>query len=126
MHGVGVAEEVVQVAQYFLIRAHEEHTYIIMLLVGETMQRDGVLRRFGNEIGDFAVAVAGDVLKGGKVRWVFIKPLDRDDGEKLVDGPKVGQRLEQGEVRGHVSGCWRYGSPRGQCSKTSVQSWPLT
>ena len=98
MHCVGVAEKVVQVAQNLLIGTHKEDTDIIMLLVAEGMQRYGVLRRLGDEVGDFAVAVAGDVLQGGEVCWVFVKPLNRDDGEELVDGPEVGQRLEQREV----------------------------
>ena len=98
VYGVGVAKQVVEVAEDFLVGTHEENTDIIMLLVGEAMQRDGVLRRLGDEVGDLAVAVAGDVLKGGQVGRVFVQTLDGDDGEELVDGPEVGQRLEQGEV----------------------------
>ncbi len=32
------------------------------------------------------------------MRRVLVQTLDRDDGEELVDGPEVRQRLEQGEV----------------------------
>ena len=95
VHRISVAKQVVQVAQDFLICAHEEHTYIIMLLVGEVVQRNGVRRGLAHETGDFAVAVAGNVLQSGQMCRVFVKPLDGNDGEELVDGPKVGQGLEQ-------------------------------
>ena len=44
MVGVGIAKQVVQVAEDFLIGTYEEHTYIIMFLLAKGVQRDGVLR----------------------------------------------------------------------------------
>ena len=94
MYRIGVTKQVVEVTEDFLIGTDQEHADIIVLLVAERVQRDGVLRRLGDKVSDFAVAVAGDVLQGGEVGWVFVQTLDGDDGEELVDGPKVGQRLE--------------------------------
>ena len=52
----------------------------------------------GHEIGNFSVAVASDILNGSISSGAFVKPLDGHDGEELVDGPGVGERLEQREV----------------------------
>ena len=99
VHGVSVAEEVVQVAQDFLIGSHEKDAQIVVLAVLEFVHWQGVchaLRR--DEVGDFAVAVAGDVLYRRAAVGLFVEPLQRHHREHLVDGPGVGQRLEEREV----------------------------
>ena len=100
MHGVGVTKEVVHVAKNFLICSHEEDTYIVRsLLRVELMERkeaaDGLM---GDILRDFAVRVAGDVLKGCIVRRLLMKPVDRHDREELVDGPGIRERMEDGEI----------------------------
>ena len=52
----------------------------------------------GNKVGNFSVAVAGYVLQRGVACGPFVEPLYGNDGEKLVDSPAVGQRLEKREV----------------------------
>ena len=53
---------------------------------------------FVDEAVDFAIAVAGDVGKDGAMAGFFVEPVNGHDGENLVDGPRVGQRLEEAEV----------------------------
>jgi len=48
--------------------------------------------------GNFAVGIAGDVLKCGRSFRFLIQPMDGDNGKYLVYGPRVGQGLEQREV----------------------------
>ena len=52
----------------------------------------------GYEVGNLAVAVAGDVLQGSVACRTLVQALDRHDREELVDCPTVWQALEQGEV----------------------------
>ena len=65
MHGVGVAEQVVQVAQDLLVRAGEEDAEDVGLALVHRMQLE---RRLplpaAGEAVDHAVRVAGDVLQG--------------------------------------------------------------
>lgn len=99
MHGVGVAEEVVQVAEDFLVGADQEDTNVVGVFGLEGMYRQRrryALRR--HEVVDLAVAVAGDVLDGAGVGGLLIEPLHGHYGKELVDGPGVWQRLEEGEV----------------------------
>ena len=99
MHGIRVAEEVVHVAQYLLISANEEDTYIIMFALADGMQRDVVRLLSAVDVCRYlAVAVASDVLQGRAPRRLFLKPRNRHDGEELVDAPRVGHALEEREV----------------------------
>ena len=52
----------------------------------------------GNEVGNLAVRVAGDVLQRSVARRAFVESLYGHDREELVDSPSVGQRLEEREV----------------------------
>ena len=99
MHGVRVAEEVVHIAEDFLVSTHEEHADVIMLALAYGVQRE--VRRLLVVIdvrADFAVRVAGDVLQGCRARGLFVEPRDGHDGEELVDAPGVGHGLEEREV----------------------------
>ena len=51
-----------------------------------------------DELVDLPVGVARDVGEGPALRRPFVESVDREDGEELVDRPRVGQRLEHGEV----------------------------
>ena len=98
MHGVGVAEEVVQVAEDFLVRADEEHAEVVRL-AGERVQRERALDVAAiDELIDLAVRVAGDVAEHGLARRRFVQPVNRHHREQLLDRPRVGNRLEQREV----------------------------
>ena len=67
MHGVRVAEEVVQVAQDLLVGADEKHAQVVGIAV------DGVQRQRPLDVAavderiDLAVRVAGDVAEHGVV-----------------------------------------------------------
>ena len=52
----------------------------------------------GDEVGNLAVRIAGNVLQGSIACGTFVQSLDGNDREELVDRPTVGQGLEQGEV----------------------------
>ena len=93
---IGVAEEIVHVAQDFLISSYEEHTEIIGFVLLQWMERKYIAdMSVGHEIRYLAVAVAGDVLQGGVAGRTLVQALDRHDREELVDGPTVWQALEQ-------------------------------
>ena len=88
MHGCGVAEEVVHVAENLLKSAHEEQAKGIRLGAAKAMDgKDMRVVAVGNKVGYLAVAVAGDVLDGGTTRGTLVEALDGNDGEELVDGP---------------------------------------
>ena len=75
VHGVRVAEQVVQVAEDFLIGADQEHAEVIRLAV-EGVQRQRPLDVAAiDELVDLAVRVAGDVAEHGVLR----RPLVRAD-----------------------------------------------
>ena len=96
MDGVGVAEEIVQVAEDLLVRPGEEDPEHVRLGVREGVQREARLPI--HELVDLAVGVAGDVLQRAAARRLLAEAVDRHDREELVDGPRVGQRLEEREV----------------------------
>ncbi len=99
MHGVGIAEQVVEVAEDLLVGAGEEDAEHVGLAVPELVQlqtRRAVL--LAHEAVDLAVGVAGDVLDRAPPHRLLIQPVDGHDREQLIDGPAVGQRLEQREV----------------------------
>ena len=88
MHGIRVTEKVVHISQYLLIGSHEEYAYIIGLLVVERMYgkvRVRSVRR--DEIIDFSVGIASNVLYGRCAVGTLVEPTDGHDGEKLVDRP---------------------------------------
>ena len=88
MHGIRVTEEVVHISQYLLIGSHEEYAYVIGLLVVERMYgkvRVRSVRR--DEIIDFSVGIASNVLYGCRAVGALVEPTDGHDGEKLVDRP---------------------------------------
>ena len=96
MGSIGVAEEIVHVAQNLLIGTYEEHTEIVWLVLLQRMKRKNVAdMAIGYEVGYLSVAVAGDVLQGGVAGRTLVQTLDRHDREELVDGPTVWQALEQ-------------------------------
>ena len=96
MGSIGVAEEIVHVAQNLLVGTYEEHTEIVWLVLLQWMKWENVAdMTIGYEVGNLAVAVAGDVLQGSVAGRTLVQTLDRHDREELVDGPTVWQALEQ-------------------------------
>lgn len=88
MHGISVAKEIVHVAENFLISAYKEDTDVVWLAGLEGVYgkcRRGAAGRY--EIGDFTVAVAGDVLNGAGAGRFLVESGYRDYGENLVDCP---------------------------------------
>ena len=99
MDGVGVAEEVVHVAQDFLVGTHEEHADVVVFALADGMEREVRSLLVVIDVGrDLAVAVAGDVLDGRRAGGFLREAFDGHDGEELVDAPRVGERLEDREV----------------------------
>ena len=98
MHGVGVAEEVVQVAEDLLVGAHQEHADVVRLPV-RRMQLEGVLDvALVDELVDLAVAVAGEVGEDAAPGGPLVQAVDRHHREELLHRPVVGRRLEDREV----------------------------
>ena len=99
MYRIGVAEEIVHIAQNFLIGSDEEYTEVVRLALLQRVDRQDVTgAAHGDEIRHLSVAVAGNVLQSGVACRTFVKPLDRHDWEKLVYRPAVRERLEEREV----------------------------
>ena len=99
VHGVCVAEKVVHVAEYFLVCPYEEHSHVVVFPVAQPVQRHvGCLLHVVYVFGDFTVAVAGDVLQCYATVGLFVEPLDWHHGEELVESPRIGQALKQGEI----------------------------
>ncbi len=92
VHRVGVAEEIVEVAQYLLVRASQEDSQHVLLAFLHRMQlqRRLALAAAGETVDD-AVRVAGDVLQRSPPVGPLIQPVHRHDGKELVDGPVVGK-----------------------------------
>ena len=96
---VGVAEQVVQIAECFLIGTNKEDAHEILIFLGQGMHwqagRDTIRQ---NETVDLAVAVTGDVGQNCAAVRGLVQALQRDDRVQLVDGPDIGQGLKQREV----------------------------
>ena len=75
---IGVAEEIVHVAQNLLIGTNEEYTEIIWFVLLQWMKRKNVAdMSVGNEVGNLSIAVAGDVLQGSVAGRTLVQTLDR-------------------------------------------------
>ena len=80
---IGVAEEIVHVAQNLLVGTNEEYTEIIWLVLLQWMKRKNVAdMSVGNEVGNLSVAVAGDVLQGSVAGRTLVQTLDRHDRDE--------------------------------------------
>src|SRR5882762_9800634 len=102
VHLVHAPEEVVHVAHDVLVGAGQEHAQVVRLAGPERMERDGLVHRLAFDEGvDLPVRVAGDVHDGGVARGLLRVPVERSDGEEVVDRPVIGRALEEREV-GHV------------------------
>ena len=116
MHGVGAAEQVVQVAHHLLVGATEEHadpvglpwTQLVQLQQGFHLALPGAPGRI-DEAGDFAVRIAGEVGEAAQRFWFFVEAVDRQHRKQLVDRPGVGGRAKHREVGvvGGGQGCWQ-------------------
>ena len=99
MHRIGVAEEIVHVAENLLVGTYEENADVIPIAHAESMQGDVIGLLIVVDVSrDFSVAVTRYVLNRGIAIGALVEPLDRHDGKELIDGPMVGERLEEGEV----------------------------
>ena len=96
---IGVAQEVVQITQGFLVCAHKEDAKIVFLAIAQGVQFQGGLHALGvDKLVDTAIRIAGNVRNDGVARRKFLEPVYGHDREKLVNGPGIGQRLEHAEV----------------------------
>jgi hypothetical protein len=96
--GMGVAEEVVEVAEDLLVGADEERGQVVRFAV-EAVQREGLLDVAAvDELIDLAVGVAGDVAEHCAARGRFGEPVDGHQREELLDRPTVGHGLEEREI----------------------------
>lgn len=96
---MSVPEQVVHVAQDFLVGAGHEETDQQRLAWPVLRQRQGGLDALAIHIVvDPAVGIAGDVLNDRAPAQGPVQAVDRHHWEDLVDPPDVGQGLEQREV----------------------------
>ena len=99
VHGIGGAEEVVQVSHHLLIGTAEEETDQIGLVVAQLMQFE---QWFGLSLADEAVepsvGIAGEVGEIGQPGGLLVELLNRQDREQLINGPGVRRRAEDRQV----------------------------
>src|SRR6266849_6333595 len=77
VNGVGVAEQVVQVAKDFLIRAEEESPQIVRFAV-DTMQIEGVAHIAQvDKLVHLAVRIASDIAQHGRAGWRLVEAMNR-------------------------------------------------
>src|SRR5215469_16317100 len=99
MHDVRVAEEVVEVAEGFLVGPDQEGREVVLLTRLQLVQLEGALHvAQRDEVIDLAVRVAGDVSEHRGARRALPETVNWHDRKQLVDRPAVRQRLEYGEV----------------------------
>ena len=98
MDGVGVAEQVVEVAQDLLVGADEEHPDVVLVAV-ERVELERVLDVPElDELVHLAVGVAGQVGDDSSPRGPLVEPVERHGRKELLHRPVVGRRLEDGKV----------------------------
>ena len=98
MNGIGIAEQVVHVAQNFLVRTNQKRAHVIVV-AGEGVQRERALHVAPvDELIHLAIGVARDIAKHRRVRRPLVQPVDRHDREQLLDRPAIRHALEQREI----------------------------
>ncbi len=99
MHGVGIAEQVVQIPQNLLIGADQEEADVVILVLLDLVQRQELGPAvLAHKTGDLSIGVTGDIGNRGHHIRPLVEPLQRHDREQLVNGPGVRDGLEQREV----------------------------
>ncbi|MNQ67247.1 hypothetical protein D3C85_817630 [compost metagenome] len=99
VHRIGVAEQVVHVAEDLLVGADQEHAEQVVLALAQRMHRQaGLDALLVDVVLDLAVGVAGQVLQHRASLRLLIEAMDRQDRQNLVDRPGVRQALEHREV----------------------------
>src|SRR5882724_3269017 len=94
---VGIAEQIVQVAQNLLIRSQEERPEIIVSAVeGVKFQRALHIATVDERI-HLPIGIAGDIAEHRGTRGLLVQLVNRHDREELLDGPTVGHALEERE-----------------------------
>src|SRR5437867_2915843 len=93
---IGIAKQVVKIAEYLLICAGEENSDDVLLTVGERVQRQTWSRSsLPDESLDLAVRIASNVLNRSVSRRLLVQTVNRHHGKELVDRPAVRQRLKE-------------------------------
>ena len=97
---VGVAEQVVQVAEGFLIGTDEEDADVVGFVRASARGAAGRLATSSRSMKRSILPSQSQVMSASTARWrgSLVEPVDRHHREELVDRPGVGQRLEQREV----------------------------
>lgn len=99
---VGVAEEIVEVAEGLLVGADEEDAddvVFVGIFEVDVVEGEAMVEFAGvSELVDFAVGVAGDVREDGVTSGSVFEVMDGHDREDLVNGPEIGKALEDAEV----------------------------
>src|SRR5256714_1432321 len=99
VHHVGVAKEIVQVAERLLVGADQERRQVVPLVRPELMQLERALHvTQRHEVIDLAIGVAGDVGEHGGAGGTLLQAVYGQDREQVVDRPAVRERLEHREV----------------------------
>ena len=92
---VGVAEQVVQVAERLLIRAHQERAQQVLLAVLKVVQLDPLLHVVVvDESVNLAIRIAGQISDRRLAGRTLSEAMNRRNREQLVDGPHIGHALE--------------------------------
>lgn len=101
---IGVAEEIVHVAQNLLIGTNEEYTEIIWFVLLQWMKRKNVAdMSVGNEVGNLSIAVAGDVLQGSVAGRTLVQTLDSMIGKSWSIAQLSGRLWNREKLQKYLS-----------------------
>ena len=91
VHGVGCAEQVVQIAHHLLICTAEEQADQIGVVAVEFVQLQEVFRlSVSDEAIQSSIGIAGEVGEVGQSGRPLIQLLNGHHWKQLIDGPGVG------------------------------------
>ena len=95
---VGIAKQIVHVAQNFLVSADQKHRQQIRFAI-QSVYRHVVFYRLLIDVqADFAIGIAGQILQYRAACGLLMQTVQRHDWQHLVNRPSVGQALEYREI----------------------------
>src|ERR1051326_8322162 len=97
MDRIGVAEEVVQIAQNLLVRAEQERAEIVVGAVKRVKLQGALHVAPVDECFHLAIGIACDVAQHSRAGGLLAEPVNRHQRKELLDGPAI-RRSEERRV----------------------------
>ena len=94
----GIAKKIVQASERFLISADQKDPEQVVIVFAQFVHGQYLVAFLAGEVLQHAIAVAGQIADDGFPGGRFVEPVHGHDWKQLIDGPGIGQRLEDGEI----------------------------